>query len=161
MEYDRQAAVSYAHRWAYFRNRAYQDFSAMGGDCTNFASQCVFAGSGVMNPTPTFGWYYYSASNYAPAWTGVSFIYDFLVSNLGPGPYGRECGITEVLPGDLVQIATVHERFHHTPVIVAANGSGKTDGILVAAHSRDCDMRPLSSYYPKKIRFIHIEGVRT
>ncbi len=47
----------YAHRWAYGRNPAFYDYEHLGGDCTNFASQCIYAGSGVMNFTPTFGWY--------------------------------------------------------------------------------------------------------
>ena len=55
LPYNREAAVAYAHRWAYFRNPAYFDYSGIGGDCTNFASQCVFAGAGVMNFTPTYG----------------------------------------------------------------------------------------------------------
>lgn len=42
--YDREKAVAYAHKWAYGRNPAYADFSAMGGDCTNFLSQCLHAG---------------------------------------------------------------------------------------------------------------------
>ena len=41
LPYDRQAAVRYASRWAYGRNPAYADFDALGGDCTNFASQCL------------------------------------------------------------------------------------------------------------------------
>ena len=51
--YDRNAVVLYAHQWAYGRNPAFYDYEHLGGDCTNFASQCVFAGSGVMNFTPT------------------------------------------------------------------------------------------------------------
>ena len=69
--YDRNAVVLYAHQWAYGRNPAFYDYEHLGGDCTNFASQCVFAGSGVMNFTPTFGWYYIDSNQKAPAWTGV------------------------------------------------------------------------------------------
>ena len=58
MEYNRANAVAYAKKWAYGRNPKYYDFSDLGGDCTNFASQCIYAGSGVMNYTPTYGWYY-------------------------------------------------------------------------------------------------------
>ena len=56
--YDRDAAVAYARRWALSRNPLYYDFEDIGGDCTNFASQCLFAGAGVMNFTPVTGWYY-------------------------------------------------------------------------------------------------------
>ena len=77
--YDRRAAVLYAHRWAYGRNPAFYDYEHLGGDCTNFASQCIYAGSGVMNFTPTFGWYYIDPDQKAPAWTGVPYLYNFLV----------------------------------------------------------------------------------
>ena len=62
----------------------------MGGDCTNFASQCIYAGSGVMNYTPTMGWYYSSGSNRSPSWTGVVYLYNFLTGNKSAGPYGVE-----------------------------------------------------------------------
>ena len=47
--YDRRAAVAYAHQWAYGRNPDFYDYEEIGGDCTNFASQCLYAGTGVMN----------------------------------------------------------------------------------------------------------------
>ena len=72
-DYDRQAAVDYAHQWAYFRNPQFYDFNSIGGDCTNFVSQCVFAGTGVMNYTPNTGWFYINLNYRAPAWTGVTF----------------------------------------------------------------------------------------
>ena len=50
--YDRRAAIRYAHRWAFGRNPRYYDYENIGGDCTNFASQCLYAGTGVMNFTP-------------------------------------------------------------------------------------------------------------
>ena len=43
--YDRRAAVEYAHKWAFGRNPEFYDFSEIGGDCTNFASQCLYAGA--------------------------------------------------------------------------------------------------------------------
>jgi len=77
--YNRRAAVEYAHRWAFDRNPRFYDYDGIGGDCTNFASQCLYAGTGVMNYTPTFGWYYFDANHKAPAWTGVEFFYNFLI----------------------------------------------------------------------------------
>ena len=90
--YNRFAAVNYAHRWAYGRNPMFYDYENIGGDCTNFASQCILAGGGVMNYTPTWGWYYINANEKAPAWTGVEYLYRFLVrKNSSIGPVGREC----------------------------------------------------------------------
>ncbi|ODU57832.1 MAG: amidase [Clostridium sp. SCN 57-10] len=160
LEYDREAAVAYAHRWAYGRNPAYYDFEKIGGDCTNYASQCVFAGAGVMNYTPVYGWYYISTNNRAPSWSSVQYFYDFMVSNQGAGPYGAETGIGSMEIGDVVQLATQHPYYHHTPVIVRIDGFPTLGNIYVAAHSFNADMRPLASYDIRRIRFLHIEGVR-
>ncbi len=158
--YNRAAAVSYAHTWAYRRNPQYYDFSSLGGDCTNFASQCIFAGAGIMNETPLYGWYYRSASDRTPSWTGVQFLYDFLIGNTGAGPFAEEVPLQRVQPGDIIQLAFENEeRFQHTPVVVRKSFPSLS-GILVAAHSNDADYRPLSSYSIKALRCLHIAGVR-
>lgn len=159
--YDRAAAVSYAHQWAYGRNPAFYDYEKLGGDCTNFASQCVYAGSGVMNYTPTYGWYYINANDKAPAWTGVEYFYRFITrTQPSQGPVAQETDIRMVQPGDVVQISFDGSRFSHTPVVVAAPLTPtEPSQILIAAHSYDADNRPLSTYEYKKLRFLHIRGV--
>lgn len=160
LRYNREAVVSYAHQWAYRRNPDYYDFSMLGGDCTNFASQCIYAGAGVMNFTPTYGWYYRSAGDRTPSWTGVQYLYDFLTRNLGPGPFASEVSLRQLEPGDVVQLAfTRTDRYEHTPVVVRVD-SPTLAGILVAAHSNDADFRPLSTYSISRLRCLHIEGVR-
>ena len=69
--YNRAAAVAYARRWAMDRNPAYYDFSNLGGDCTNFASQCIYAGARVMNYTKVLGWYYRTTGDRTASWSGV------------------------------------------------------------------------------------------
>lgn len=153
--YDREAAVAYARRWAFGRNPAFYDFENLGGDCTNFASQCIYAGAGAMNYTPISGWYYRSASDRTASWTGVEYLYNFLVSNRSVGPYAYEVSRREVMPGDVVQLGRKTGDFYHTPVIVAVEPT-----ILVAAHTYDALDRPLSSYNFYTARFLHIDGVR-
>lgn len=155
--YRADAAVRYAHRWALGRSPRFYDYSALGGDCTNFASQCLFAGAGIMDYTPTFGWYYVNANRKAPAWTGVPYLYDYLVrTRAAPGPAARETDALGVVPGDIVQLSFDGARWAHSPVVVAVGGA---DGILVAAHSEDADNRPLSTYDYVKARFLHVVGV--
>lgn len=156
LPYNRTAAVNYARRWALSRNPAYYDFEKIGGDCTNFASQCLYAGAGVMNYTRVMGWYYNSSYDRTPSWSGVEYLYNFLVSNKGVGPYARVVSVGEALPGDIVQLGTASGDFYHSPVITTV-----TPAILVAAHSYDVLDRPLSSYTYDQVRFLHIEGVRT
>ncbi len=159
--YDREIAVRYAHLWAYARNPAYYDYEELGGDCTNFASQCIFAGAGVMNHHKTRGWYYYNANKKSPSWTGVAFLGDFLVRSWkGPGPQAKEVDMAKIMPGDIVQLSFDGSGFQHTPVVVAAGQPPLPENILVAAHSINCDNRPLNTYTYRKIRFLHIVSVR-
>ena len=162
LPYNREAAVAYAHTWAYRRNPADFDFSGIGGDCTNFASQCIYAGAGVMNFTPLYGWFYRTANDRTPSWTGVQYLYDFLTRNLGAGPFATEVSLSQLEPGDVVQLAIDREdRYQHTPVVVRIDGEPSLTNVLVAAHSNDVDYRPLSTYNIRKIRCLHIEGVRS
>ena len=158
--YRRDEAVAYARHWAYGRNPEFYDYERIGGDCTNFASQCIYAGTGVMNYTPIFGWYYIDANNKAPAWTGVEYLHNFLIrSEISPGPI---CTVTQDLaaaePGDVIQLIFEGDVFQHSPVVVATDGSGQPSGILVAAHSYDADCRPLDSYTYQQYRVLHILG---
>ena len=156
LTYNRTAAVDYARKWALDRNPAFYNFEEIGGDCTNFASQCIFAGAVVMNYTPIIGWYYNSSYDRTPSWSGVEYLYNFLTTNKGVGPYARMVSATEVQPGDIVQLGTMTSDFYHSPVITAI-----TPIILVAAHTYDALDRPLTSYIFDQVRFLHIEGART
>lgn len=158
--YNRAAAIAYAHQWAYGRNPAYYDYEKIGGDCTNFASQCLYAGTGVMNYTPVYGWFYVNANHKAPAWTGVEYFHNFIVrGKVNPGPFGVVTDINGVEPGDFVQLRFQgREGYSHTPIIVAIGEPRSLDTILVAAHSYDADYRPLSTYQIQSLRFLHILG---
>lgn len=154
--YNRAAAVAYAERWALSRNPAYYDFENLGGDCTNFASQCIYAGCGVMNYTPVTGWYYITANNRTASWTGVEYLYRFLVNNQSVGPFARVVPYTEVQPGDVVQLGNEGGHFYHSPVVVGVI----QNEIYVAAHTFDALWRPLSTYSFARLRCLHIEGAR-
>ena len=161
IEYDRAAAVAYARRWAFSRNPAYFNFDRIGGDCTNFASQCLFAGVGVMNYTPDVGWFYRSANDRSAAWTGVEYFYNFLIRNregIGSklGPFAEEVPLERLKIGDFVQFGRATGDFYHTPIVVGFSGNTP----LLAAHTNDAFGRSLRSYSFEKARGIHILGAR-
>lgn len=156
IRYDREKALLYARRWAFDRNPLFENYTGIGGDCTNFVSQCIYSGSCVMNYTPTFGWYYISPTNRAPAWTGVRFFYDFMTTNESVGPYGREVNPSGLDIGDVVQLGNEANEYYHTLIVTGFS----TEGYLIAAHSNDAFDRPLSSYEYYTARFIKIDGVR-
>lgn len=161
MPYQRAKAVEYAHRWAFGRNPLYGDFSRMGGDCTNFISQCIHAGGAAMNFTPVTGWYYRSLNDRAPAWTGVEELYRFLTSNRGKGPYAVKASAVEILPGDVVQLSfDGGARFGHSLFVVDVGSPPAPGNILIATHTIDSDYRPLDSWEGVEYRYLHILGAR-
>jgi len=157
LPYDRRRAVEYARKWAYSRNPLFYDFKGIGGDCTNFISQCLLAGSCVMNETPTYGWYYHGLNNRAPAWTGVVYLHNFLLRNTGEGPFGAAAPVEKLELGDVIQLGRSNGTFYHTLLVTGQDHRG----ILVAAHSDDAFNRPLHSYHFHRARGIHIHGVRS
>ncbi len=160
--YNRENVLHYAHKWAYARNPMYYDFEKLGGDCTNFASQCIYAGSDIMNYSPVYGWYYANLNKRTASWTGVDYLYDFLINNKEIGPFAEVVEASGAEPGDIVQISfSESKRFEHSPVIVQVSDQKNKDGILVAAHTFDTDYYRLMDFEPAYIRFLHIAGVRT
>ena len=154
--YIRENAVAYAKKYAFSQNPLFGNFAGIGGNCTNFVSQSIYAGSCKMNFTPTFGWYYISLDERAPAWTGVDFFYNFIVGNAGAGPFGRSANVDEVEIGDVIQLGREGEGYYHTLLIV---GFEEND-ILVAAQTDNAFARPLSTYTYDYSRYIKILGVR-
>ncbi len=159
--YDRFRAVAYAHLWAYSSNPLFYNYDQLGGDCTSFASQCVYAGSGVMNYDKTNGWYYVDGNQKSPSWSGVPFFYDFMTRNEESiGPYGRACALSEVQEGDIIQLSFDGETFGHNLVVVSTAWPYLPLTTLVAAHSANADDRSLATYSYKKARYLHMIGVR-
>lgn len=156
VQYNRSAVLEYADKWALARNPRYLNFDGMGGDCTNFASQCIYAGCGVMNYTPTFGWYYIDGNRRSPSWTGVRFLYNFLINNKDVGPYAVIVDKHDIQVGDIVQLGDANGHFYHTPVVTDI----RDNRIYVAAHTFDAYMRPLDTYVYSTIRYLHILGAR-
>jgi len=161
--YIRERAIEYARTWALDSNPLFLNFTGRGGDCTNFASQCLLAGSCTMDFTPTFGWYYISPDDRAPAWTSVEYFYDFVTEqpnfsseNAGIGPFGREIRARELELGDFIQLQNTADDYYHTLIVTGF----EPNDILICAHSDDALDRRLSTYNFAGLRLIHIDGIR-
>lgn len=155
-EYARERAVLYARKYALVRNPLFFSFAGIGGNCTNFVSQCVLAGSCVMNYTPIYGWYYLSTNRRSASWTGVEFFYNFMIENVGVGPFGIEDTLERAEVGDIIQLQNEDGIFYHT-VIISEIRDGE---IYICANSNDALDKPLSEYDYANLRVIHILGVR-
>ena len=152
-KYNRQKAIEYAHKWAYKRNPEYYNFDAIGGDCTNFVSQCIYEGSSIMNYNKLYGWYYNNANDKSPSWTGVQFLYNFLTKNKEIGPFGEISDKVDI--GDIIQLSFDGKTFTHSLIVTGIEASN----IFIASHTLDSYGRNINTYPYQKIRFIHIIGI--
>ena len=160
LKYNRNEVVKYAKKWAYDRNPRYYNFDSVGGDCTSFASQCIFAGSKIMNYAINTGWYYIDGNRKSPSWSGVEFLYNFITRNKSVGPYGSDVNPNEIEIGDIAQLSFDGDKFSHTLVIVKIEDTNDLNKIYISSHTLDSFNKKISEYKFKKIRFINIEGVR-
>lgn len=158
--YDRVRAVAYALRWALSRDPRYYDFEDIGGDCTNFVSQCLFAGCGVMNYARENGWYYISPDDRAPAWTSVELLRSFLLTNAGAGPYGEPAELAGLRPGDVIQLRSDTGRLYHSLIVSYIFYPAVPENIFICSHSYDSRNRRLSTYSYAAAEGIRILGAR-
>lgn len=156
-DYDRHKAIAYAQKWALKKNPAFYYFGGIGGDCTNFISQCLLAGGGVMNYDKYNGWFYNSASSRSPSWTGVRELQNFLLREKGVGPFAYPVSKNALEIGDIIQLRQNPNHFNHSLIITKIEGKQ----IYVCAHSNDALNLPLSSYSFIEMLCLHIEGIRT
>lgn len=148
------AEIAYARKWAFSRNPAYYNFDDIGGDCTNFISQCLYAGGAVMNYTRDTGWYYISLHDRSAAWTSVQYFYQFVINNKSVGIYGEEIPLSQAKRGDVIQLGM--GKFHHSLLVVDV----KRNIPYVSAHTENAFNKPITAYIYDRIRCLHIIGAR-
>lgn len=129
--YDRLAAVKYANRWWNSYNPAYRKFDV---DCTNYVSQCMFAGGAPMRGAPnrSQGWWY-NTSNWSYSWA-VAHSLRWYLSGSTTGLKGKEMKTAaELIPGDVICYDFEgDDRWNHNTIVVAKDANGEP---LVNAHT--------------------------
>lgn len=153
IQYNREKAAAYAKEWAFKRNSNYLNFDGMGGDCTSFASQCLYAGVGIMNYTKDIGWYYNSPNDRAAAWSDAEYFRKFMLSNTDIGPFAAALSVHQLDIGDFISLNNGTE-YYHTLVVTGFSGNIP----LVAAHTDDSYMRRLDTYHYDLAQGLHILG---
>jgi hypothetical protein len=148
--YNRQATVNYALQWWDKANPAYRNFGS--NDCTNFVSQCLFAGGWSMkgwNKWSLSHWFYYSTIYYSNTWTVADDFSKFLTVYSGRGqarsltykPLNQHFNI-----GDIVQIDYDGDgKWDHTMIITKVTASE----IYVTYHWAPSSFVPLTSLKDK------------
>ena len=162
--YDREKATAYAKKYATTPNlNPWQNYTQMGGDCTNFVSQCLYAGGIPFDnegKTITEKWYWYSDNHRTPSWTGADAFKAYVRANKGTGLVATEVAMEELVPGDIVQLGT-REKATHSMIVVDVvyneDNPEEVVDLLVAQHSSEGGIFgyniPLSSKPPKRLYY--------
>ncbi len=154
--YDRTEAVRYAREWALGKNPDFYFFGGIGGDCTNFVSQCLLAGGGVMNYDKIKGWYYNSSFDRSASWTSVAYFMKYLLRKEdSKGPKGEIISLSEVEVGDILFLRQNPTHFNHSLIITRKVGGR----VFVCAHTNSALDKPLNEYFYNEILPIHIINI--
>lgn len=129
--YNRHAAVQYAERWWNSYNPNFKKFSV---DCTNYVSQCMFAGGAPMRGAPVRdqGWWYVG-EDWSFSWA-VAHSLRWYLSGSTTGLQGKEVSSAkELMPGDVICYDFEGDgRWDHNTIVVAKDVN---DMPLVNAHT--------------------------
>ena len=163
--YNRSEAVNYAREWSHGRNKGYYSYGKVGGDCTNYSSQCVYAGGIpmdedwksfqyeksiwgiVLNPIAWFENNDRYTWDVSPAWSTVSKQYEYfsnhycggIVEISNPDEIAEAISNNVILPGDLMYFKN-NAGLHHSVIITKVE-----DGMIYyAGHTNNCFDKPLS-----------------
>lgn len=160
--YNRAKAVAYAEAYWNTRNPAFPRFT---DDCTNFISQCLYAGGIPMIYTGNrgSGWWV-RGGNWSYSWAVAHSLYLLLRSGKAPFFAVQVASPSQLELGDVICYDFDGDgRFQHNTIVVTKDAQGMP---LVNAHTTDSRHRYWeytdSTAYTPRIRyaFFHIYGAR-
>lgn len=173
-EYNRNDAVNYAMKWispnSVLRNPDWFVYDDLGGNCSNYISQCLLAG-GI--PMDVYGpmdsqWKWYSdvvngrqaARGRSPSWTGVNEFYTYCVNNTGFGLVAAvDANFYSGQKGDIILFGT-ESNWNHAVIVtdIIRDESGIPIDYLINSNTTDRINYPVSAYSYSNIKLIRILG---
>lgn len=162
--YHRDLAVAYADRWWNESNPEYEEFEV---NCTNYISQCLFAGRAPMDYTGRreTGWWYKGRDNgkewWSYSWAVSNALYAFLSGKRSSGLRAESVAAPEQLSlGDVIVYDWNGDgRFQHSTIVTAfdVDGMPLVNANTVASRHRYWDYRDSYAWTEQtQYRFFHI-----
>lgn len=162
--YNVDSAVSYALYWSdpsHNRNSAWGNYDGIGGDCTNFVSQCLNNGGipfdTVGNPSYNQRWFW-TSSDRTPTWTGVIPFWDYAINDTGVGLVANSTTRTGIYTGDVVQFYNSADGWHHSLFVNNAYTYNNYRFIFICCHTSDQQDFNIDNYVGETMRYMHING---
>lgn len=166
--YDRSAALAYSYAWVQTRNPDWPVYDNLGGNCNNYASQCLLAGGIPMDTTNPGIWKWYGTINSestwaygrSKSWSAVEPFYDYVTTNSGYGLVSApDAPYYSGEPGDLIQMGRLGE-YRHIVIIteVIEDEGGQVVDYLINSNTANFIDYPASAYTYATQRLIKIYG---
>lgn len=162
--YRRELAAAYADRWWNEGNPAYEEFEV---NCTNYISQCLFAGHAPMNYTGKreSGWWY-KGRNGGKEWWSYSWAVSNALTSYLSGKRSSGLHATVVHSVEELQLGDVitydwngDNRYQHSTIITAFDAAGMplVNANTVPSRHRFWDYRDSYAWTEQtRYRFFHI-----
>ncbi|WP_240644516.1 amidase domain-containing protein [Paenibacillus paeoniae] len=164
IRYRRDLAAAYADRWWNDGNPSYELFDV---NCTNYVSQCIFAGNAPMNYTGKrgSGWWYKGRSKGEEWWSYSWAVSNALTQYLSTA---RKSGLRaeQVQSADQLQLGDVitydwagDGRYQHSTIVTAFDATGQplVNANTVASRHRYWDYRDSYAWTQRtRYRYFHI-----
>lgn len=166
-QYDRNKAVAYADTYYHERNPKWYNFTDEGGNCQNYASQCMLEGGIEMDFDGEEQWKcYINDPEYDPfinedptpegrtrSWVNVGYFYNYAKWNEGKGLSAEvNANLYYAQPGDIILVG--NGGLGHTTIVSKVIGNH----VLVDSNSIDMKDYPIDAYTYTDIMLIKILG---
>ena len=173
--YSGSAAASYARQYALSYNSNYPNYSLSGGDCTNFVSQCIYAGGIRMIGTTTSPGTYESTSNWyckpievwhgnsssieygvTTSWMRARDLKSFLWGTLGKSTatiYSASNLVSNCKVGDVVQLVSLETGNTYHSIIITTKTSSTAKFCGHSSNSLDKDVSQIDWTANKVMRY--------
>ncbi|WP_141506336.1 amidase domain-containing protein [Paenibacillus luteus] len=164
IRYRRDLVAAYADRWWNEGNPSYELFEV---NCTNYVSQCIFAGNAPMNYTGKreTGWWY-KGRNKGSEWWSYSWAVSNAITNYLTAARSSGLRAEVVQSADELQLGDVitydwngDHRFQHSTIVTAFDSFGMplVNANTVSSRHRYWDYRDSYAWTEQtKYRFFHI-----
>jgi len=163
--YRREQAVAYADAWWNKPNSQYEEFEA---NCTNYVSQCLFAGEAPMHYTNRrdSGWWYKGRQQKGKEWWSYSWAVSRSLTAFLSRARGKGLRAVEVERADQLELGDIivydwngNHTFQHSTIVTAFDSKGQplVNANTVASRHRYWDYQDSYAWTPNtRYRFFHI-----
>lgn len=167
--YNREKAINYSYKYIKDRNEYYLDYSSLGGNCANHASQAVHEGGVPMDYTGNYEWKYFSdelnennvKKGRSSSWVSTYHFYEYAKNNTGYGLCAEvDVNLFYAEVGDVIHVGYKDNNvYSHTTIVSKViKKDGKIIDILVNSNTSDLEDYPVMGYIYYNKRLIKILG---